>query len=114
MKQTGRDDTRRTRRPASVVWATPNALALVFGLIHGLGFSTYLRSLLGANSRPVTELLSFNLGVELGQLLVVGIILLLGFVVLRGFGVARRDWVLTTSGAALGIALLLLVQLLAG
>jgi hypothetical protein len=40
--------------------------------------------------------------------------LLLGFVVLRGFGAARRDWVLTTSGAALGIALLLLVQLLAG
>jgi hypothetical protein len=114
IKQAGRDDARRTRRPASVLWAAPNVLALAFGLIHGLGFSTYLRSLLGANSRPITELLSFNLGVELGQLLVVSIILLLGFVVLRGFGAARRDWVLTTSGAALGIALLLLVQLLAG
>jgi len=52
--------------------------------------------------------------VELGQLLVVGIILLLGFVMLRGFGAARRDWVLTTSGAALGVATVLLVQLLAG
>jgi hypothetical protein len=116
MKQAGRADSRSTssRRPASVLWAAPNALALTFGLIHGLGFSTYLRSLLGANSRPVAELLSFNLGVELGQLLVVSIILLLGFVVLRGFGAARRDWVLTTSGAALGVALLLLVQLLNG
>jgi hypothetical protein len=114
MKQAGRAESRRTQRPASVVWAAPNALALAFGLIHGLGFSTYLRSLLGENSRPVTELLSFNLGVELGQLVVVSIILLLGFVVLRGFGAARRDWVLTTSGAALGIALLLLVQLLNG
>ena len=109
-----RDDGRRSRRPTSVIWAAPNALALAFGLIHGLGFSTYLRSLLGESSRPVTELLSFNLGVELGQLLVVSIVLLLGFVVLRGFGAARRDWVLTTSGAALGVALLLLVQLLNG
>jgi hypothetical protein len=115
MGRVGQAEARLSRRePAPVLWALPNALALGFGLIHGLGFSNYLRSLLGANSRPVTELLSFNLGVEMGQLLVVGIILLLGFVVLRGFGAARRDWVLTTSGAALGIALLLLVQLVAG
>ena len=100
-------------RPRPVVWAAPNALAAAFGLIHGLGFSNYLRELLGTQRRPVLELLSFNLGVELGQLLVVAIILLLGFVVLRGFGAARRDWVLTTSGAALGVAVLLLVQLLA-
>lgn len=101
-------------RPRSVVWAAPNALAAAFGLIHGLGFSNYLRELLGTQRRPVVELLSFNLGVELGQLLVVGVILLLGFVVLRGFGATRRDWVLTTSGAALGVAALLLVQLLVG
>jgi hypothetical protein len=111
MTQVGRPDARPQRRAASVIWAVPNALALAFGLIHGLGFSNYLRSLLGENTRPVAELLSFNLGVELGQLLVVSIILLLGFVVLRGFGAARRDWVLTTSGAALGVALLLLLQM---
>jgi hypothetical protein len=105
---------RRPSRPEPVVWAAPNALAAAFGLIHGLGFSSYLRELLGAQRRPVVELLSFNLGVELGQLLVVSAILLLGFVVVRGFGAARRDWVLTTSGAALGVAVLLLVQLLRG
>ena len=114
MKQVGRAELRRVRQPAPVLWTAPNALALAFGLIHGLGFSTYLRSLLGENSRPVAELLSFNVGVELGQLLVVSLILLLGFAVLRGFGAARRDWVLTASGAALGMALLLLVQLLVG
>ncbi len=111
MQRVGSALARRPARPTPVVWSAPNALALAFGLIHGLGFSTYLRSLLGENSRPITELLSFNLGVELGQLLVVSIILLLGFVVLRGFGAARRDWVLTTSGAALGVALLLLLQM---
>ena len=102
-------------RPAgSVVWVAPNALAAGFGLIHGLGFSSYLRELLGGESRPVRELLAFNLGVELGQLLVVSGILLLGWGLLRGLGVARRDWVLAVSGAALGISALLLAQLAAG
>ncbi len=99
-------------RPAPVLAAAPNALALGFGLIHGLGFSNYLRALLGPGSRPVQELLAFNVGVELGQVLVVAAILLLGALLLRGFGVQRRDWLLTTSGAAVGIAALLLVQLL--
>jgi hypothetical protein len=111
MKQAGPVLDRRSRRETSVLWAAPNALAAAFGLIHGLGFSNYLRALLGDKSRPVAELLSFNLGVELGQLLVVSVILLLGFVLLRLVGVARRDWVLTVSGAALGVATLLLLQM---
>jgi len=98
------------RAPVPVLWTAPNALAATFGLIHGLGFSNYLRALLGPQSRPVQELLAFNVGVELGQLVVVGGILLLGAVLLRGFGVARRDWVLAVSGAALGVAGLLLLQ----
>ena len=104
--------TRPALRPTPVLTAAPNALALGFGLIHGLGFSNYLRALLGPSSRPVQELLAFNVGVELGQVLVVATILLLGALLLRGFGVARHSWLLTTSGAALGIATLLLVQLL--
>jgi hypothetical protein len=111
MRQAGPALDRRSRRETSVLWATPNALAVAFGLIHGLGFSNYLRALLGAKSRPVAELLSFNLGVELGQLLVVSVILLLGFGLLRLVGVARRDWILTVSGAALGVATLLLLQM---
>jgi cell division protein FtsW (lipid II flippase) len=94
-----------------VVWAAPNALALAFGLIHGLGFANMLSSLLTSSNELPLTLLAFNLGVELGQLLAVSIILLLGFVVLRGFRAARRDWVLVTSGAALGVATLLLVQM---
>jgi hypothetical protein len=111
MKQAGPALDRRSRRETSVLWAAPNALAAVFGLIHGLGFSNYLRALLGNKTRPVAELLSFNLGVEIGQLLVVSFILLLGFVLLRVVGVARRDWILTVSGAALGVATLLLLQM---
>ncbi len=102
---------RQPRHNTSVLWTIPNALAATFGLIHGLGFSNYLRVLLGSQRRPIAELLSFNLGVELGQLLIVSAILMLGFVLLRIVGVARRDWVLTSSGAALGIAALLLLQI---
>ncbi|MBF9143737.1 HupE/UreJ family protein [Hymenobacter properus] len=98
-----------TRR-APMFAAAPNALALGFGLIHGLGFSSYLKSLLGANSRPVEELFAFNVGVELGQILIVSIILLLGALLLGSLRVSRRDWLLTTSGAALGIATVLLMQ----
>jgi len=108
----GRANTRPIVAPTrreSLVLTLPNLLAASFGLIHGLGFSSYLRELLGRQSRPVLELLSFNLGVEIGQLLIVGLILLLGFLILRGFDAVRRDWVLVTSGAALGVAIVLLL-----
>ncbi|GAB2472136.1 hypothetical protein GCM10011375_28170 [Hymenobacter qilianensis] len=97
------------KRNQPIVLTLPNALAAIFGLIHGLGFSSYLRELLGQNTRPVLELLAFNIGVELGQLLIVALILVLGFIVLRVFRAARRDWVLVVSGAAAGIALILLL-----
>lgn len=114
MVQAGRTEARSSRRTAPVVWAAPNALALAFGLIHGLGFANMLSSLLTSSRELPMTLLAFNLGVELGQLLAVSIILLLGFVVLRGFRAARRDWVLTMSGAALGVAVVLLVQMANG
>ena len=46
-------------------------IALGFGLVHGFGFSFALRETLQfAGSHLVTSLLSFNVGVELGQLFV--------------------------------------------
>src|SRR5437879_10357518 len=46
-------------------------MAFGFGLVHGFGFSFALRqSLQFAGSHLLTSLLSFNLGVEIGQLLV--------------------------------------------
>jgi hypothetical protein len=50
-------------------------LAFAFGLVHGFGFSFALRETLQfAGSHLVTSLLSFNVGVELGQLLVLAIL----------------------------------------
>lgn len=46
-------------------------IAFGFGLVHGFGFSFALRqSLQFAGSHMLTSLLSFNIGVELGQLLI--------------------------------------------
>jgi len=46
-------------------------IALGFGLVHGFGFSFALRQTMQfAGSHLLTSLLSFNVGVELGQLLV--------------------------------------------
>jgi hypothetical protein len=51
------------------------AVAFGFGLIHGFGFSFALReSLQFAGSHLLTSLVSFNVGVELGQLLVLALL----------------------------------------
>jgi hydrogenase/urease accessory protein HupE len=44
------------------------ALTFVFGLVHGVGFSTVLRERLSSVSGIVIPVLSFNVGVELGQI----------------------------------------------
>ena len=51
-------------------------VTFAFGLVHGFGFSFALReSLQFAGSHLLTSLLAFNLGVELGQVLVLVIML---------------------------------------
>jgi hypothetical protein len=61
-----------------------------FGLVHGFGFSFALRETLQfAGSHLLTSLLSFNVGVELGQLLVLVLLVLLLDLLFR-FAVAER------------------------
>lgn len=83
-------------------------MAAAFGLIHGLGFSTFLRSLLGGEESIVLPLLSFNVGLELGQLLIVAAVLALGAAAERLFRLSRRAWVMGLSAviAVAGVGLL--------
>lgn len=83
-------------------------LILVFGLIHGMGFSTYLRGLLGAGQSIWSPLLAFNIGLECGQLLIVLMILLISTVVCQWFNVKKQDWNLILSGIITGMALMLI------
>jgi hypothetical protein len=61
-----------------------------FGLVHGFGFSFALRQTLQfAGSHLLTSLLAFNVGIELGQLLVL-LLLVPALELLFRFGVAER------------------------
>ncbi|MDZ7647689.1 MAG: HupE/UreJ family protein [Cytophagales bacterium] len=82
--------------------------ALFFGLIHGLGFSNFLRALLGKNENIVSPLFAFNLGLEFGQIIVVAIFLTISFVLVELFKVSRRDVRLVLSAAIAGVALVLM------
>ncbi|GAA4456528.1 HupE/UreJ family protein [Nibrella saemangeumensis] len=85
-------------------------LALIFGLIHGMGFSNYLRSLLGKETSIVQPLLAFNIGLEIGQLFIVGLILILAFVAIERLRVRKHDWNLVVSGIMAGMALSLIIE----
>jgi HupE / UreJ protein len=84
--------------------------ALFFGLIHGLGFSNTLRALLSKNQEIVTPLLAFNLGLEIGQIIIVVIFLAAGFIAVGLFGVGRRDWMIFVSSAIAGMAVFILKE----
>ena len=80
-------------------------LALLFGLIHGMGFSNYLKSLLGIGESVVWQLLAFNLGLEAGQILIVLIILIITLIFVNLFKANRREYLLFVSAIAFALAL---------
>jgi hypothetical protein len=82
--------------------------AAFFGLIHGLGFSNYLRSILGKDRGIITQLLAFNLGLEVGQIIIVVLFMSICFILVDLFGLNRRDWKMVISSAIAGIALILM------
>lgn len=86
------------------------ALALFFGLIHGLGFSNYFKALLGREESIIAPLLAFNIGVELGQIVIVLITVLLGYFFATMLKTPQREWNLFVSGAAAGVAFILLID----
>ncbi len=85
-------------------------LAVGFGLIHGMGFSNFLRATLMPNETSiVAKLFAFNIGLEVGQLMVVGLMMLLSYLFLNILKQSQRDWTVFVSGIAFGIATILLV-----
>ncbi len=85
-------------------------MALFFGLIHGLGFSNYFRALMMDDSSIFVPLLGFNLGIELGQLLVVAVIVGISYLFVNVVRVQHRDWNVFVSGAAAGMSLMLMIE----
>jgi len=84
--------------------------ALFFGLIHGMGFSNRLKSLLGGGENVVIPLLGFNIGLEFGQILIVICVLLLAGIIVNITGVKRRDWIMFLSSAIFGVAFVMAIE----
>jgi len=84
-------------------------IALIFGLIHGMGFSSYFSSLLGGEESIIFPLFAFNLGIEAGQLIIVLGILVIGYIAMDVLKMKQIQWIHFVSGAAVGIATTILI-----
>lgn len=83
-------------------------LAVGFGLIHGMGFSNFLRSLLG--NELLLPLFSFNIGLEVGQLIIVSIIFLFQWVTARFTNLQLPWWNLGLSLIAAGVSIFMMTE----
>ena len=86
------------------------ALALGFGFIHGMGFSNYFKALLGAESNITGPLFAFNIGLEIGQVLIVVAFFVLYWILARLFSIRHRSWNLFVSGAGAGVAIIIIIE----
>lgn len=86
------------------------ALVAGFGLIHGLGFSNYLQSLLGKEQSLLAPLFAFNIGLEIGQIFVVATILAVSTFLLEVLKSKLRHYVLVISGLIIGLVLPMILE----
>ncbi|MEM6725617.1 MAG: HupE/UreJ family protein [Bacteroidota bacterium] len=86
------------------------SITFLFGLIHGMGFSNHFRSLVRSTNELIQTLLAFNLGVEVGQLCIVGVYLLILFLATKLTDVKQSAWNLFLSGAGAGVAFVMLLE----
>jgi hypothetical protein len=95
-----------TAKKSSVGKQNTNLIfAVFFGLIHGLGFSSYFRMMVGKEDNKLQLLLEFALGIEAAQIIIVLGILIIGTIFQYFLGVTKRDWVLVCSSIVIGFAI---------
>ncbi|MEM1388794.1 MAG: HupE/UreJ family protein [Pseudomonadota bacterium] len=86
------------RNPAP--WRT--AIAVVYGVVHGLAFASLLGGSPGGNAGLAAQLIGFNLGLELGQLLVLAVAFVV-FGLWLGQKPWFRSWVAVPASALIGL-----------
>jgi hypothetical protein len=85
-------------------------LALGFGLVHGMGYANYIRMMLSSNQNLVSSLFSFNVGLEIGQILVVVLVLSSKWILGKYNLVSTRILVTGVSIYILIVSLILAVE----
>ncbi|KQX15153.1 HupE/UreJ family protein [Flavobacterium sp. Root420] len=86
-------------------------VTLFFGIIHGLGFSNYFKTILGGSpSSKLLPLGEFALGIEVAQLIVVFVVLILSYIVQTVFRFSKRDWALVMSAFIIGVVVPMIIE----
>jgi hypothetical protein len=85
-------------------------LACFFGLIHGLGFSTILKEMLGKDQSVLFPLFSFNIGLEVGQLFIVIAVMIFSLVLTSFLKIKQNNWNFFISSAVFGIAFIMAIE----
>ena len=86
-------------------------ITLFFGIIHGLGFATYFKSIIGGTrNSKLLPLLEFATGIEAAQIIVVLIALIAAYCVQTLFRFSKRDWTLVTSSFVIGVVLPMIIE----
>lgn len=86
-------------------------ITLFFGIIHGLGFSNYFKTILGGS--PTSKLIplgEFALGIEAAQLIVVFVVLVISYIVQTVFRFSKRDWALVMSAFIIGVVIPMIIE----
>jgi hypothetical protein len=76
--------------------------ALLFGLLHGLGFANTIRFIMAESQQIALPLLSFNIGLEIGQFLIVLLLLLFAHIFVTILGMSQKWWIRLLNTIALG------------
>jgi hypothetical protein len=85
-------------------------MALLFGMIHGLGFAYGLKSILGKSESIFMPLLAFNCGIELAQISVALVVLFVSYIFANILNIPFRTWLLFVSGIIFGLALQMAIE----
>jgi len=85
-------------------------VAFVFGLIHGLGFSSYFKSLIGEGIQLIKILFAFNVGIEVGQLLIVAAIVFFVSFLNEYLKIRLKSIQYVISTLAAAVAIFLMIQ----
>jgi hypothetical protein len=86
-------------------------ITLFFGVIHGLGFSTYFKTILPGNaSDKVVPLFEFSIGIEGAQMAVVLTILILSYGFQTFFKVTKRDFSMVVSAFIIGVVVPMIIK----
>ncbi|TDO84271.1 HupE/UreJ protein [Flavobacterium chryseum] len=86
-------------------------VTLFFGIIHGLGFSNYFKTILGGSATSkLVPLGEFALGIEAAQIVVVFVVLVLSYIVQTVFRFSKRDWALVMSAFIVGVVIPMIVE----